>query len=157
MKIGKTGISGLMILDKISDSTFRLVMTSELGPKLLDLEMSPDGYKVNYAYPKLKRKKVLQSFYDDFSCVCGLQTWGEKPIAHDSLSTIEYSFPLKRKVKISYIFDKLSMKCSSAVIQKKSRILTRFYYFRQTDTGEINKIFIEHTNFPLSIHLKKIE
>lgn len=59
-------LSGICIIKKISDTAHRVVFTTEFGNKLLDFEISENGYKVNAIVEELDRKILVNTLVADF-------------------------------------------------------------------------------------------
>jgi hypothetical protein len=157
MHIKNMDFSGLLLLKRLNDSSFRLVMTSELGPKMLDLDLAPEGYKINYAYPKLKKRRVLNTFYEDFSTLCCLKIWMKHPRLISGTEEYECQYNMGKRVMLIYSFEPVSGLCNRGRIEKKMKIITSFYYFRASDSTGIDRMRLEHNNFGMVITLNKIE
>ena len=59
-------LSGLLIIKKINEKTHRLLMTTDFGNKLLDVEIADNIFKINYITDNLNRKIVLKVLEQDF-------------------------------------------------------------------------------------------
>jgi hypothetical protein len=59
-------ISGVFIAKKISDTTHRVVFTTEFGNKLLDFELSEKTFKVHSIVSELDRKIIINTLTEDF-------------------------------------------------------------------------------------------
>lgn len=66
MDIYKNHVSGILIIKKISETTHRVAMTSDFGNKLIDFEISDNGFKLNYVLPDLDKKIVINFLKNDF-------------------------------------------------------------------------------------------
>jgi len=66
MDIYKNHISGILIIKKISDTTHRVVMTSDFGNKMIDFEISENDFKLNYVLADLDKKMVINFLKNDF-------------------------------------------------------------------------------------------
>lgn len=66
MDIYKNHVSGILIIKKISETTHRVVLTSDFGNKLIDFEISEDDFKLNYVLPDLDKKIVINFLRNDF-------------------------------------------------------------------------------------------
>lgn len=68
--------SGLILIKKTGSSTFRIVMTNELGPKIFDFELAPDDFVVHQCMDAMNRKIVLNMIEKDLRLVLmpGMQT-----------------------------------------------------------------------------------
>jgi hypothetical protein len=66
MDIYKNHVSGILIIKKIKGTTHRVVLTSDFGNKLIDFEVSENGFKLNYVLPDLDKKIVINFLKSDF-------------------------------------------------------------------------------------------
>lgn len=66
MDIYDNHVSGILIVKKISDTTHRVVLTSDFGNKLIDFEISEHDFKLNYVLPDLDKKIVINFLRNDF-------------------------------------------------------------------------------------------
>lgn len=66
MDIYKNDVSGILIIKKISETTHRVVMTSDFGNKMIDFEISENDFKLNYVLPDLDKKMVINFLKNDF-------------------------------------------------------------------------------------------
>ena len=48
MEVYGNDISGILIIKKISETTHRVVLTSDFGNKMIDFEISENDFKLNY-------------------------------------------------------------------------------------------------------------
>ena len=53
MEVYGNDISGILIVKKISETSHRVVMTSDFGNKMIDFEISEDDFKLNYVLADL--------------------------------------------------------------------------------------------------------
>jgi hypothetical protein len=147
---------GLLLLKRINDSTIRLVMNSEMGPKLIDMVFYPSGYKVLYAFPKLNHKRTLRTFYEDFGALSGILTRKRPFIVENTPDVSCYTYDLRKRMKIIYIVDSLSHKLISGRFEKGKIVKSIFYYLFAPGTTQINSMKIEHQHFKMIISLSKI-
>ncbi|RKE90085.1 hypothetical protein BXY58_0673 [Epilithonimonas arachidiradicis] len=66
MDIYNNHVSGILIIKKISQTTHRVVMTSDFGNKLIDFEIADQDFKLNYVLPDLDKKLVINFLKNDF-------------------------------------------------------------------------------------------
>jgi hypothetical protein len=156
MEFSKNTLSGLLILKKTSDSTLRLVLNAEMGPKLLDLELSPTGYKTIYAFKKLNRKRILKTFYEDFGALSGI-ILRNKHFSIDSghVGTI-FTYNLGKQKKITYSYELSIARIISGKMEDGKSVKTIFHYFYDPTTSIISSMKLEHQHFRMVILLNKI-
>lgn len=156
MEFSKNTLSGLLILKKTSDSTIRLVLNAEMGPKLLDMELSPKGYKIIYAFNKLNKKKILKTFYEDFGALSGILIRNKTCVVDSSkLSTI-FTFDIAKHRKITYSSESTNLKINSGKVEDGKSVSTIFYYFYGPSNSGISSMKLEHQHFRMLILLNKI-
>ncbi len=66
MEVYGNDISGILIVKKISETSHRVVMTSDFGNKMIDFEISEDDFKLNYVLADLDKKMVINFLKNDF-------------------------------------------------------------------------------------------
>jgi len=155
MEFSKNTLTGLLILRKTTDSTLRLVLNAEMGPKLLDMELSPTGYKTIYAFKKLNRKRILRTFYEDFGALSGILVWNKTFIVDKNKLSSSITYDLGKKKKIIYVFESSNGRINSGKMEVgKSRSV--FNYFYNPTTSIMSSMKLEHQHFRMVILLNKI-
>ncbi len=66
MDISKTHLTGFIFIKKISDTSYRILFSNELGMKFFDLEFRDKEFIVHYCFPSLNRKSLLKLLDNDF-------------------------------------------------------------------------------------------
>lgn len=66
MEVYNNDISGILIIKKISETTHRVVMTTDFGNKMIDFEISENDFKLNYVLADLDKKMVINFLKNDF-------------------------------------------------------------------------------------------
>ena len=64
--ISRHHISGLYLIKRVPDNSFRIIFTNELGMKFFDLEIGEKGSIVHFCYPSLKKRALLKLLENDF-------------------------------------------------------------------------------------------
>jgi hypothetical protein len=59
-------LTGIFIAKKLDDTTHRVVFATEFGNKLLDFEISENGFKVNSIVEEMDRKLLIHILKKDF-------------------------------------------------------------------------------------------
>ncbi len=147
--------SGLLLLKKNNDSTIRAIMLSEMGPKILDFNLMPSDYKVNYAMKQLRRKIILKALYADFAGITGISTYGKPSVTsqNDSLNIISYKVSSNKNM--IYSTNHKSSNSYAQIIDKQKKEAVIFYFCKDINSGP-DSIFLQHCNFNMDIRLKKI-
>jgi hypothetical protein len=66
MDIGKNHLTGFIFIKKVSDTSYRILFSNEIGIKFFDLEFSKRELIVHYCFPSLDRKSFLRLLESDF-------------------------------------------------------------------------------------------
>ena len=156
MEFSKNTLTGLVIFKKTNDSTLRLVLNAEMGPKLLDMELSPKGYKTIYAFKKLKRKRILKTFYEDFGALSGILIRNKDFSIDSSQSSLNFTYNLGRQKKIAYSSELSDVRIVSGKMEDGKSVKTIFHYFYDPATSMISSMKLEHQHFRMVILLNKI-
>ena len=149
-------LSGLLIYKKINDSCYRAIITSEMGPKILDMYMYKNEYKLNYAIKQLNRKIIIKSFYNDLVSISGLN-YREKSTEttiFDSISAKQIIVDKKNKIVIS---NNASKKQSNVVFSHKNKKELTIDYFYSSIEIQTDSIFLKHYNYKMEMVLRKIK
>lgn len=156
MEFSKNTLTGLLILKKINDSTLRLVLNAEMGPKLLDMELTQNGFKTIYAFKKLNKKRVLRTFYEDFGALSGVLVWNKAFSLDTSLLYSSYNYDLGKQKKIIYCSKPTNVRINSGKVEDGKSVNTIFYYFYEPTNCGISSMKLEHQHFRMVILLNKI-
>ncbi len=156
MEFSKNTLSGLLILKKTNDSTLRLVLNAEMGPKLLEMELSPKGYKTIYIFKKLNKKRVLRTFYEDFGALSGILVWNKTSILDTSQFPQSFTYNLGKQKKIIYIIEPANVRINSGKVMDGKYVNTIFYYFYDPSIFGVSSVKLEHQHFRMVIILNKI-
>lgn len=157
MEFSKNTLSGLLILKKTNDSTLRLVLNAEMGPKLLEMELSPMGYKTIYVFKKLNKKRVLRTFYEDFGALSGILVWNKTSILDTSQFPQSFTYNLGKQKKIIYITEPANVRINSGKVMDGKYVNTIFYYFYDPSIFGVSSLKLEHQHFRMVIILNKIK
>ena len=138
LSIYNNNFSGLLLFKKTSDSSIRAVLTTEMGPKILDLELYNTKYKVNYTIKQLNKKIILKSLYTDFASISGILRYNNK----DERYFLQH-------------FDTLKNCFVTELLNKKGRELEICYFCNKTEKSA-DSVFLQHFNFKMTMELRKI-
>ncbi len=117
MDIYKNHISGILIIKKISETTHRVVMTSDFGNKMIDFEISENDFKLNYVLADLDKKMVINFLKNDFQEL------------------------LKQKFPVNETFENDDSKIYLSKFDKK-----QYYLFFDKENGLLNQIIYTQNN-----------
>jgi len=149
-------LTGLLIYKKLNDSTYRAIITSEMGPKILDIILYQDDYKLNFAIKQLKRKVVIKSFYNDLVSITGLNSRhaASNTSVTDSMVTINYT--LSKKNNLIYSNNLINTISNATYIVKGEKKFTIHYFYGQKNT-QVDSIFLKHWDYKMDMELRKIK
>ncbi|WP_048512033.1 hypothetical protein [Chryseobacterium sp. FH2] len=117
MDIYKNHVSGILIIKKLNETTHRVAMTSDFGNKLIDFEISENNFKVNYVFPDLDKKIVINFLKNDFQRL------------------------LKREYPVTKSFENGNSKIYFSKIDKKA-----YYLFFNKENGLLHQIIYTKNN-----------
>lgn len=152
----KRHFSGLMVVKQTAKDTFRVIMITEVGLKVMDLEFFPSGaMKVHYIMDPMNKKMLIKTLSQDISMILmnSLEGRDNKKL-RDRKNNLVFRYRFGRK-KIYYKIEEGFPGPVHAWLTKgfSKKVHADFY-------GKLNKpdsVKIEHDNFALSITLNRIE
>lgn len=152
MEVYGNDISGILIIKKISDSTHRIVMTTDFGNKMIDFEISENDFKLNYVLPDLDKKMVINFLKNDFQELLRKNYSVNERFENDKF-VINVS---KINNKIYYLFfDKQSDILNQIIYTKNKREKIDFTFDAKKPTFA-ETINLEHKDFKINIKLNQI-
>lgn len=152
MEVYGNDISGILIIKKISDSTHRIVMTTDFGNKMIDFEISENDFKLNYVLPDLDKKMVINFLKNDFQELLR-KNYSVNESFQDNLS---YIFTSKMGNKIYYLRKNSNNKLLSQIVVTKNKKEKIDFNFEAKTPTFAEKIEIQHKDFKISIRLFQI-
>ena len=75
--------SGLLVIKRTGRDTYRAVLTTQFGNRLLDVQWTPTGYTVNFALPNLQKTFILNRLVADLRMMTG----GTQPVSKEFAGT----------------------------------------------------------------------
>jgi|SRR5690554_989982 len=143
---------GIVVIKKINATFHRVVFTTDFGNKLLDFEISPEEFKINFVVDGFNNHRILKVLETDFRLL--LQP--SYTISQTFVTPDKLIYASKQKKNSVYLFEnKEDRFLSELVFAKHSKEKIIFGFQNKTDTfAEI--ISIKHHNIPLEINLLKI-
>ncbi|MPS74264.1 MAG: hypothetical protein E2590_14110 [Chryseobacterium sp.] len=153
MEVYGNDISGILIIKKISETTHRIVMTSDFGNKMIDFEIGENDYfKLNYVLADLDKKMVINFLKNDFQELLR-KNYPVSERFENSESIIDIS---KIDEKIYYLFfDKKSDNLTQIIYTKNNREKIDFT-FDAKKTTFAETINLQHKDFKINIKLNQI-
>ncbi len=139
-------LTGIALLQRRDDSSWRFIMSPYVGPTLMDLTLTKEGYTRNFVYKKLDRKAILRLFHEDITCLTGL--YALKGQGHLLPGEPGCCYPVKKKSMVCYEMDGASGLPVRATLLKKGGKKTTIGYFH-TGGNAPDSILIYHHNFDM--------
>jgi len=152
MDIYKNHISGILIIKKISDTTHRVVMTSDFGNKMIDFEISENDFKLNYVLADLDKKIVINFLKNDFQ-----ELLRQKYPVAESFEKENFSIFRSELDKKNYYlsFNKENSLLTKIVYTKNNKEKINFSFEAKKPTFA-ETINLQHKDFKINIKLFQI-
>ncbi|MCD1115756.1 hypothetical protein [Chryseobacterium turcicum] len=152
MDIYKNHVSGILILKKISETTHRVVLTSDFGNKLIDFEVSENDFKLNYVLPDLDKKIVINFLKSDFQ-----ELLKQKYAVHESFENENSKIYLSKIDKKNYylFFNKENNMLKQIIYTKNNKEKIDFTFDAKTPIFA-DSLNLQHKDFKINIKLFQI-
>jgi len=153
----KNHFSGLMVVKPMGSDTFRVVMITETGLKILDLELFPDNApKVHYVMDAMNRKALIKTLSGDIRLALMNHAHHERPrfLTDKKTGNAVYNYKFQGR-RFYYFMKKNELLPYQA---KQSRGISNQVdasFFGKNETGP-DSIIISHQNIALKVHLFRI-
>ncbi|MDF2553677.1 MAG: hypothetical protein K0R77_2952 [Chryseobacterium sp.] len=152
MDVYKNHISGILIIKKISETTHRVVMTSDFGNKMIDFEISENDFKLNYVLADLDKKMVINFLKNDFQ-----ELLRQKFPVKESFENDDSKIYLSKFDKKQYylFFDKENGLLNQIIYTQNNKEKIDFTFeAKKTTFAEV--INLQHKDFKINIKLFQI-
>lgn len=144
---------GILIVKKMEADHHRIVMTTELGNKLLDLQFKNGVFTENFVIEELDRKMILKVLKADFRLLLTEKSLAVN--AYDSETHRVYQTQSDNRYNF-YFVSKESDNLEQ--IRNTSKLKEKVVVDFHSETGiEADSIFIRHKNMKLHIDLNKFK
>lgn len=146
----KIEFGGLFIVKKLGPDNHRVVITTEMGNKILDFSFKGDKFTVNYMLEEMNRKVLVNTLKRDFRTLITEDFTVLRAFAKDDMNIFEANY---NKKKYFYFYKDGQLEKIIWASGKKEK--TEYLFLEAT--GNLTKeIQIIHKNIPLQITLKAI-
>jgi hypothetical protein len=148
-------LSGLLLVKRMEDKSYRMVFTNEAGVTFFDFEFSDSGaFSVRRVIKQLDRKPVINTLKDDFALLLGLYFRGVRPVVRYNDGEVFYGVNQKKRTAY-FITDPECASLRRLELGSKRKSLVSI----DLDGNRFmpDKIVIRHHSFDMVINLKKIE
>lgn len=144
---------GILIVKKMTADNHRIVMTTEFGSKLLDLQFRNDVFTENFVAEALDRKMILKVLKTDFRLLLTEQS----VVRNTFESETQRVYQTQKDNRYNFYFvskDNNYLEQIRNTSKSKEKVVVDFY----SETGkEADSIFIKHKNVKLQIDLNKFK
>lgn len=141
-------LSGILIFKKLDEKRHRLVLTTDFGNKLMDIELSEQDFLVHFIMEDLNRKIILNTLKKDFRLLLQKQYKIDRTYSNDNSVIAESKTGGKQYLHISKV-DSLLRKVDY-VPKRQSKLSLQFSPETPGFTRNIN---IQHHKIKLRIDL----
>ncbi len=149
--VQKKEFGGLFIVKKLGTDSYRIVVTTEMGNKILDFSFEGDGFTVNYLLEEMDKKVLINTLKNDFRALITQNSKVLGTFSNKDLEIIETELD-KKKYYYFYKDNKLTKIVRAFGKKEKTE-----YLFLEV-AGDLAKgIQIKHKSIPLEINLKTIK
>lgn len=147
-------LGGLLFLKQMPNGTSRLIMTTETGLQIFDLELFPDSMVVHHCYDKLNKKFVLLTIESDF-----------RLLLMDNIENQPYDLLMDQAGLYTVYKTRWGKGLTYYFIENKTGYLTRIEHsspwYKKVSLeltgfidGQPNQFLFKHHNIPLQIKLR---
>lgn len=156
----KNHFSGITVIKPIAKGNFRVVMMTETGLKIMDLEFFPDSVpRVHYIMEAMDKKIIIRTLTRDISLILMNQLEDKKPLWYSQKSLLPElriaRYTIDRKTYHYFIEPGKSKPVKAHVMKgNKPRIVVEFF---GEDQSEADSVKLNHHNIDLSISLHRIK
>lgn len=141
---------GILILKKTSDTSYRTVMSTDFGNKLIDATLNPSGLDIHSVIDGLNRKIIIRTLEKDFRALLKATYPVNRSLQNDSFLI----YDSKEGSEHYYLFlDKQQIRRIAHTGKRKKLTTFEFGDIRNNIAGSIRII---HHNIQLEIGLKAI-
>ncbi|MEX0997082.1 MAG: hypothetical protein WDZ45_08535 [Flavobacteriaceae bacterium] len=140
---------GIFILKKVQDDLHRIVLTTDFGFKMLDVNVSQNTFQINFIIEQLDRKLILNTLEQDF-----------KTLIKPSYEVIEtYESPLSQIYKAKegnrnyFIFKNKETGAIEKILQTTRTKEKVSFGFDGKNNTFADSIFVNHKDLNLNIYL----
>jgi hypothetical protein len=152
MEVYGNDISGILIIKKISETTHRVVMTSDFGNKMIDFEISENDFKLNYVLADLDKKMVINFLKNDFQELLRQKY----PVAESFKNDNSNIFRSELNTKNYYLYFNKGNSLLTQIVYTKNRKEKINFSFEAKKPTFAETIHLKHKDFKIDIKLFQI-
>lgn len=149
-------ISGLLIIKKTDEQSYRIALTTQFGLKIFDFALNGGNLEVVYCIDYLNKKSIISTFEDDFNLLL-MQNKFDRIY---TLKDVEkkYKAWVFQSGKMQYYYLMNTEKSQIEKIEQWKRnaekISVNLYEYKENLPGNIT---LKHHNLKLNLELKRIQ
>ena len=152
MEVYGNDISGILIIKKISETTHRVVMTSDFGNKMIDFEISENDFKLNYVLEDLNKKMVINFLKNDFQELLRQKY----PVAESFENENSNIFRSQLNKKNYYLYFNKENSLLTQIVYTRNRKEKINFSFEAKKPTFAETIHLKHKDFKINIKLFQI-
>lgn len=149
--------SGLLYIKPYTDSSYRVLLITEVGIKVLDMEVFHNGdYKLYYCMDAINRKSLIKTLHNDIGLIVnGIPEQGKIQILKDH-KTGRIIIQSKRRCMVKYYMLSRNNDYAEEILQKNgiSKKVNALFY--SAPGGALDSVVISHYTLKLKIQLSKL-
>jgi len=153
----KNHFSGLLVIKNMGNQAYRVVLITEVGLKVMDMEFqSGQPVKVYYIMDAMNKKALIHTLSNDINLILMNEIHGHSPVLLTTKKTGNTVF--RYRIAGGKTYYALCDENPTPCLAKQTGMLTnkvRAEFFGTRDTG-IDSIRLSHYNFNLNINLYRI-
>ena len=158
INVMKNHFSGLTVVKPLKMDNYRVIMITETGLKILDMEFFPDSLpKVHYIMEQMNRRILVRTLQKDMSIMLMNHLQNTAPVWYDNFIINPGNTALFKVngEKYFYIMEPEQVRPSVALLGKGRKFNVEVNFFGTPDRG-IDSLKLSHNNINLSIRLSRI-
>jgi hypothetical protein len=151
----KNHFSGILLVKRTGTDTYRTVFTTHFGMSVFDFEFTPDKFIVNHCIEDLNKKKIRQTFEEDFKIFffLNLDTPPNQEVIYKNKTNSHWE--VVKKNDYYYLKD---LESKTLLKIERPRFINSLHYeFKDYRERFPSDIQIKHSTIGLKIQLNKIE
>lgn len=152
MDLMKKHFSGLLLVKRMDEQSYRTVFTTYFGLRVFDFEFIGDSLTVHYCMEPLYKEKVITLFRNDFSRLFGLSRNQVAQVYRATEGVNKEVYRFGKKLFYRKDLDRgVVEQISSGRGWKKT-----VWSFSGYESGYPSKVIIDHALFPVSLELERL-
>lgn len=144
---------GIFIVKKIDEDIHRVVLTTDFGFKMLDVEVSQSSFEIHFIIEQLNRKAFKKTLEEDFKILLKPSYKVYETYKSERLNVFKSKF---NKQDVFVFYDQKNKSIEEIKLISKSKVKTSFS-FNEVNSTFAKKITINHNDLDLIINLTQYQ